>query len=66
MPCFKMFVLIPVHLCLMKSNKRALYSLLPVFGISGLRKIVQSEDPVLNNGNYNGGSWKNSVYVPIL
>lgn len=66
MPCFKMFVLISVHLCLMKSNKRALYSLLPVFSISALRKIVQSEGPVLNNGNYNGGSWKNSVYVPIL
>ena len=46
MPCFKMFVLISVHLCLMKSNKRALYSLLPVFSISALRKIVQSEDPV--------------------
>lgn len=37
--CVKLFVLISVHLFLMKSNKRAFYPLLLVFNISALRKV---------------------------
>lgn len=46
LPCFKLFVLLFIHLNLMKSNRRALCLLLLAFNISPFSKVELKENTV--------------------